>query len=699
MDVLKCKMCGGSLNVNKGSTIAECEYCGTKQTLPKTTDDKRLALCGRANSLRMQNEFDKSAELYEQILAQDSSDPEIYWDLVLCKYGIEYVEDPATGKRVPTVHRAQYTSVYVDDNYKKAVEYADDEQKEIYEAEAAKIDEIQQGILEISSKEDPFDVFICYKETDESGERTEDSVIATDLYHRLTKEGFKVFFSRITLQDKLGSAYEPYIFAALNSAKVMVVLGSKPEYFNAVWVKNEWSRYLKLVNKPGSDKVLIPAYKNMNPYNLPKEFSYLQAQDMSKIGFLQDLIDGIKKIIKPSSSNTESKATESKPSSGLSKSKIILISVIAGVLIIAGVLLGIFIPKLSKKNSETDISSASTDNNIVEPTDVDWENLSDMLLYYIPGDYDSENTTPEKTMECLYNGMDFPLYDFIFGEVESIDGTKVKDPDGRFTQEYECWYSKIPVENYNWLVENVLNTKAETVPELIIDDQCVAYEKDGFYYVFSVLLGDEFFVHLTDVTKKPLASNIFEISGLIKEGEVEEYYTDIGMLTATVAVKEMDGKHFWSVYKLNKKYDNDNSMDDAEADDSADTDTNYQNDYNADESANQTEQETQNSSDVIYVYDGTHIPDFGYYYNVEPRGEVFNGEIEYAYEYGVDLDSSEDISLNKYFDLLKQLGYTQQTSNNSEYEYMFTSNYGKVYIRQYIFSWGFSIDIYSPDQF
>ena len=96
----------------------------------------------------------------------------------------------------------------------------------------------------------------------------------------MTNEGFKVFFSRITLEDKLGTAYEPYIFAALNSAKVMVVLGTKPEYFNAVWVKNEWSRYLALI-KAGQKKILIPAYKDMDPYDLPEEFSHLQAQDMT----------------------------------------------------------------------------------------------------------------------------------------------------------------------------------------------------------------------------------------------------------------------------------------------------------------------------------------------------------------------------------------------------------------------------------
>ena len=309
MAAFKCKMCGGDLIIEQGSTVAECEYCGSKQTLPKLDDDRRANLYDRANHFRRNNEFDKAAGIYEQILNEDTTDAEAYWSLVLCQYGIEYVEDPATHKRVPTVNRAQFTSIFDDDNYKSAIQYADGYQRELYEKEAKTINDIQKGILAISQKEEPFDVFICYKETDANGRRTMDSVLANDLYHQLTQEGFKVFFSRITLEDKLGTAYEPYIFAALNSAKVMVVLGTKPEYFNAIWVKNEWSRYLALVKQSGGKKVLIPAYRDMDPYDLPEEFSHLQAQDMSKLGFMQDLIRGIKKIAKADEPKAASRET------------------------------------------------------------------------------------------------------------------------------------------------------------------------------------------------------------------------------------------------------------------------------------------------------------------------------------------------------------------------------------------------------
>ena len=296
MSTLKCKMCGGTLEINENETTATCEYCGTEQTIPKITDDVIGNLFNRANTLRLKSEFDKAEEIYNKIVGLDNTQSEAYWGIILCKYGIEYVEDPTTYKRVPTCHRTSYDAITADEDYKLAIQYADISQKIIYEAEAKAIDEIQKGILTISQNEKPYDVFICYKETDESGKRTQDSVLANDIYHQLTQEGFKVFYAAITLEDKLGQEYEPYIFAALNSAKVMLVIGSKPEYFTAVWVKNEWSRYLKLM-KADRSKLLIPCYKDMDAYEVPEEFAHLQAQDMGKIGFISDIVRGIKKVI------------------------------------------------------------------------------------------------------------------------------------------------------------------------------------------------------------------------------------------------------------------------------------------------------------------------------------------------------------------------------------------------------------------
>ena len=295
-------MCGGTLEISDGQSVAICDYCGTQQTLPRLNDERIADLYDRANHFRRNNDYDKALGIYELILNENKEDAEAYWSIVLCRYGIEYVEDPKSKKRIPTINRAQFTSILADDDYKSALKYADSFQRDIYEREAKAIDEIHKNILKIVQKEEPYDVFICYKDKDSTGAQTKDRVIATEIYNRLTREKFKVFFAYVTLDEKLGHEYEPYIFAALQSAKVMIVLGTQPDYFNAVWVKNEWSRYLALI-KGGAKKTLISAYKNMDAYDLPDELS-LQAQDMDKMGFLENLVFNVRREV---DRNTEKK--------------------------------------------------------------------------------------------------------------------------------------------------------------------------------------------------------------------------------------------------------------------------------------------------------------------------------------------------------------------------------------------------------
>ena len=229
------------------------------------------------------------------IVAEFPEEAEAYWGLCLCAYGIEYVDDPGTGSKIPTCHRTLPTSIMEDSNFEQACDYADPVARKVYREEAKTIDRIQKDILSIAQNETPYDVFICYKETAEDGSRTEDSVLAQDVYEALTAKGLKVFFSRITLEDKLGTQYEPYIYAALSSAKVMLAFGTTYEYYDAVWVKNEWSRFLGMM-KVDKRKTLIPCFKGLDAYDMPKEFRGLQAQDMAKLGWMQDLVRGVEKL-------------------------------------------------------------------------------------------------------------------------------------------------------------------------------------------------------------------------------------------------------------------------------------------------------------------------------------------------------------------------------------------------------------------
>ena len=294
--IIKCKMCGGDMEISADQRTGTCEYCGSTMTLPRIDDEQRAAAFNRGNHFRRIGEFDKALAVYEGIVREDETDAEAHWCCALCRFGIEYVKDPATGEYIPTCHRASFDSFLEDVDYKAALEHADVVAKAQYQKDGEKIAQVQRGILSISQREQPFDVFICYKESDERGNRTVDSTLAQEIYYQLTDQGRRVFFARITLEDKAGQEYEPYIFAALHSAKVMVVVGTRPEYLNAVWVRNEWSRYLALM-KHDRKRLLIPCYRDMDPYDLPEQLSVLQSYDMSRIGFIQDLIRGIAKVL------------------------------------------------------------------------------------------------------------------------------------------------------------------------------------------------------------------------------------------------------------------------------------------------------------------------------------------------------------------------------------------------------------------
>lgn len=296
MAIIKCKMCGGDVELSIEKTFGTCEFCGSTMTFPKVDDEQRAAAFNRGNHFRRIGEFDKALAVYERIVQEDDADAEAHWCCALCRFGIEYVEDPNTYEWLPTCHRLSFDSFLEDVDYLAAVEHSDGVTRRQYQKDAAKIAEVQRGILATSRNAESFDVFICYKESDENGERTKDSTLAQDIYYQLTEQGRRVFFARITLEDVAGSEYEPYIFAALNSAKVMVVVGTRPEHLNAVWVKNEWSRFLALMKKDRS-KLLLPCYRDMDPYDMPEQLSVLQSYDMAKIGFIQDLTRGIAKVL------------------------------------------------------------------------------------------------------------------------------------------------------------------------------------------------------------------------------------------------------------------------------------------------------------------------------------------------------------------------------------------------------------------
>lgn len=147
----------------------------------------------------------------------------------------------------------------------------------------------KQVISQPAQNNERYDVFICHKETDAQGNKTRDSVIANDIYYQLTDLGLKVFFSPISLSDKMGVEYEACIAGAINTARLMLVIGTKPEHFTSIWMVDQWSRFLQL-RQVDEKRFLIPCYRDMDAWDLPKDLLHLQTMDMSRVSFAMDLM-------------------------------------------------------------------------------------------------------------------------------------------------------------------------------------------------------------------------------------------------------------------------------------------------------------------------------------------------------------------------------------------------------------------------
>lgn len=273
--LFECKYCHAKLTVEDSQRVVLCNYCGTEQALPcGLALPDRASQFERANHHRQNGDFDRAMEIYNKILDKNADDAEVYWSLLLCRFGVVYVKD--AGGYKPTINRMQRTSILADEDYRAACKHADAEQREIYMREAGKINDIQRRYLQIVESERPFDVFICFKDEPKG------KAFGQDFYNLLTSRGYRVFFSAATLKSLAGEEYEPYIYAALQSARVMIVIATGAENVNSPWVKNEWQRFLLLMRED-KGRLLIPAVSGMRPEELPADFSHLEAVSLNEM--------------------------------------------------------------------------------------------------------------------------------------------------------------------------------------------------------------------------------------------------------------------------------------------------------------------------------------------------------------------------------------------------------------------------------
>jgi len=292
--IYKCKLCGEDLEEADGSSLVTCSCCGNEQAVPNLSSPEIVNLFNNAVGLWRNNDLDSAQAFFNYVIENGDTDPEVYWMLLLCQYGVDYIEAPPGSKQYRTTCNKTLTESILDNSlFMECKEKASIMARVAYESEAQEIERIQREAAEMISSPDSYEVFVSFKQSDPEGNKTNSAVHAEDIYNALKLAGCKAFFSKETL--RVGD-WRNSIDAALASSKVMVLVGTASEYLKAPNVEYEWSRFIKL-KRWDSSKELIPVYEGIRPSSFPGNIGVNNAYDMSDRNYIWGLVEDIKRLL------------------------------------------------------------------------------------------------------------------------------------------------------------------------------------------------------------------------------------------------------------------------------------------------------------------------------------------------------------------------------------------------------------------
>ncbi|MBQ6170974.1 MAG: hypothetical protein IJK30_13600 [Ruminococcus sp.] len=287
-----CKMCGGIISPDDGTGVCDCEHCGSRQTYPLRYFGDHAEMYNKACQLRLKTDFEGAEKLFTRLSEEIPNESEGFWGVLMCRCGLEYEDDPISGMKIPVCSRTATGEITADPNYHAALLTATPSQGAFYRREAAALEMLRRETVERVGTGEKYDVFICCRLTDESGRSTPDSIVAEEICHQLTEEGMKVFYAPVTLTDIPESEYEPYVNAAIGNSSALLAVGCKAENFAAPKFRSEWSRCGAAV-KRGESRLFYVCIKNTDPRDLPTELREYPVKDVTRMGFLTEVIRSI----------------------------------------------------------------------------------------------------------------------------------------------------------------------------------------------------------------------------------------------------------------------------------------------------------------------------------------------------------------------------------------------------------------------
>ncbi|MBE6813053.1 MAG: hypothetical protein E7523_09245 [Ruminococcaceae bacterium] len=236
-----CLSCGSALNTETGTSVCECVNCGVVQATPVLLNPEMLSLYTKACDCLRDGNTVSAFRMCEEITSVFPESACSHWLAVLAQYGVEYVRmADATSPRAES-GLLNVLPVRSCLHYVAAQASADTELSSFLDETAAIIDEQQNRLRQAALQSQVFDVFItCNPAGDDSISQT-DRKVAVQLYHRLVKNGLRVY-----LRGVCGETDEASVFSALHSAKVMFLVGGTSQILLHHELQRDWARYLQI---------------------------------------------------------------------------------------------------------------------------------------------------------------------------------------------------------------------------------------------------------------------------------------------------------------------------------------------------------------------------------------------------------------------------------------------------------------------
>jgi|GEM_PF-1607412 len=138
-----------------------------------------------------------------------------------------------------------------------------------------------------------YQVFISFKNLDKNGNPTRDSVLAAEMYRKLRERGIEVFFSNEEVQRKSRPDYSRFIDEALDSAKILILVGTCVEYIESRWVKYEWDSFKIEINSGRKDGHIIPLLEGVEVGELPYALRHGQVYSSAEMDKAADMAAGM----------------------------------------------------------------------------------------------------------------------------------------------------------------------------------------------------------------------------------------------------------------------------------------------------------------------------------------------------------------------------------------------------------------------